>query len=231
MFLNRRVLQAEYFDEPDRPQAELTEAYQTLARCNRLFLLGRSIRQNFPRALGAAGCRSLSLLDLGAGDGSLGNDLTGWAAKQGWTWHVTNLDLNFRPLLLNPINRAVAGSALALPFRDQSFDVVIASQMTHHFMSDREVCTHFKEAWRVSRKLLVISDVHRNFAFHFALGLLLRIWGVPHHFLADALLSVRRGWRVPEWKTLAAQAGIPEARVWLYAGTRIMLEARRQKRS
>ncbi|MDB6124416.1 MAG: methyltransferase type 12 [Pedosphaera sp.] len=228
MFLNRRVLQAEYFDEPDRPQAELAEAYQTLARFNRLFSLGRSFKQILPKTLGAERCRSLSLLDLGAGDGSLGNDLACWAAEKGWNWQITNLDLNLRALQLNRAHTAVAGSALALPFRDHSFDVVVASQMTHHFMTDSEVCLHFKEAWRVTRNLLVITDVHRNFAFYLALVLVLRFYGVPRHFLSDALLSVRRGWRVPEWKSLAAQAGILDPKIWLYAGTRMMLEARRQ---
>src|SRR3954467_13162837 len=134
MFLNRRVLQAEYFDEPDRPQAELVEAYRALTRFNRLFSLGRSIRQILPPSLGSENCRSLSVLDLGAGDGSLGNDLTRWAVRQGWNWRITNLDLSFRALRLDTTPQlAVAGSALLLPFRDQAFDVVIASQMTHHF--------------------------------------------------------------------------------------------------
>jgi 2-polyprenyl-3-methyl-5-hydroxy-6-metoxy-1,4-benzoquinol methylase len=228
MFLKRRVLQAEYFDEPNRPQAELAEAYRTLTRFNQIFSLADSFKRILPKTLGAERCRSLSLLDLGAGDGSLGNELTHWAAKKGWDWRITNLDLNPRALRLNQTGSLVAGSAVALPFRDRMFDVVIASQMTHHFMSDSEVCSHFKEAWRTTRDLLVITDLHRNAGFYLALGGVLKVCGVPGHFLSDALLSVRRGWRVSEWKSLATQAGIPNAHIWIYAGTRIMIEARKQ---
>jgi hypothetical protein len=44
---------------------------------------------------------------------------------------------------------------------------------------------------------------------------------------ADAVISVQRGFRVAEWRRHAAEAEIPSARVWLYAGTRIMLAAKK----
>jgi 2-polyprenyl-3-methyl-5-hydroxy-6-metoxy-1,4-benzoquinol methylase len=227
MFFKRRVLQAEYFDAPDLPAAELAEAYRTLAQVNRFFLLAHPIQMHIPKALGAEQCRALSLLDLGAGDGSLGIHLCQWAAEQGWTWRVTNLDLNPRALQLDHAGRNVAGSALALPFQDGTFDVVIASQMTHHLDADENVRRHFQEAWRVSRGLVLLNDLHRNAAFYALLWLLLKLHQCPRHFVSDALVSVRRGWRVKEWRALAAQAGIPEARVWLYAGARVMLQARK----
>jgi hypothetical protein len=43
----------------------------------------------------------------------------------------------------------------------------------------------------------------------------------------DALISVKRGFRRREWRELAARAGIPDAKVWLYYGTRIVLQARK----
>ncbi|EEF61260.1 methyltransferase domain-containing protein [Pedosphaera parvula] len=228
MFLKRRTLQAEYFDEPDRPQADLVEGYRILGRFNRLFMLARSFQTLVPHFLGEIRCRKLSLLDLGAGDGFLTKQLAGWASEMGWDWKVTNFDLNPRALKLSGTDGCVAGSALALPFREQSFDVVIASQMTHHFMADSEVRNHFKEAWRTTGGLLLITDLHRNLAFYLAMQAILRISGVPAHFRSDALLSVKRGWRVNDWKSLADEAGIPEAKVWLYAGTRIMLQAQRK---
>src|SRR5581483_7869975 len=131
-------------------------------------------------------------------------------------------------MLLCPGERCVTGSALLLPFRDETFDVVVASQMAHHLPGEGEVSRHFQEAWRVTRDVLFLNDLHRNVALYAALWLLLRVQRVPKHFRSDALLSVRRGWRVKEWRRLAGQAGIPNARVWLYAGTRVMLEARKR---
>jgi hypothetical protein len=229
MFLKHRVLQAEYFDALDRPAAEIADGYAMLARVNRFFAFASPFQHFLPQVLGEERCRSLSLLDLGAGDGSLGDELARWAAQRGWDWRFTNLDLNLQAMRLNPGASWVAASASMLPFRDQSFDVVIASQMTHHLMSDDEVCRHFSEAWRVTREVLFLNDLHRNAALYAVLWVLLRLCRFPEHFRNDGLLSVRRSWRVGEWQALAGRAGIPDARVWLYGGARLMLQARRVK--
>ena len=67
----------------------------------------------------------------------------------------SNCDLSPRALALNVGGRNVVGSAMALPFPDNAFDVVVASQMTHHLESDADVARHFAEAYRVARKAVV----------------------------------------------------------------------------
>ena len=227
MFLAQRSAQAEYFDSPQRSLAEVAEGYRQLARVNRLFHNADPFQRLLSKWLGPERCRHLSLLDLGAGDGALGRELTDWAARRNWTWRVTNLDLSLLALQLNRTGRNVAGSAVALPFRDGSFDVVIAAQMTHHLPDTAAVVDHFREAWRVTRDALFINDLHRNVVL---LGLVwcgARLARISPQMRADGLLSVRRGWRVPEWKALAARAGIANAQVWLYFGSRIMIQARK----
>lgn len=226
MFLRARSTQAESFDSDSRPTAEIIAGYRQLARANRLFFFSHPFVFTLPRLLGAERCRALTLLDVGAGDGLLGRRLKAWAQRRGWRWEVTNLDVNARALALNAGGRNVTGSALALPFPDAQFDVVIASQMTHH-LADAEVVTHFREAWRVARHAVLLSDLHRN---PFLYGL---VWagswlaGFNRAMREDGLISVQRGFRLDEWRGHAAAAGIPDARVWLYAGTRIMLAARK----
>src|SRR5579883_1604099 len=228
MFLKHRALQAEYFDALDRPAEEIAESYAMLARVNRFFSHAAPFQRFLPTLLNEARCHSLTVLDLGAGDGSLGDQLTRWATARGWDWRFTNLDLNPQVVRLNPKARWVIGSALQLPFQDQAFDIVIASQMTHHFMSDEEVCRHFQEAWRVTRHALFFNDLHRNAALYSLLWVWLRIFRLPKHFRSDCLLSVRRGWRTAEWRKLAGQAGIPNARIRLHHGTRLLLQACRE---
>ena len=99
---------------------------------------------------GPKNCERLNILDVGAGTGLLGKRLTEWAGRRGWDWRFTNLDAN--PLALKIGNRpdSVVGSALQLPFADGSFDLVVASQMTHH-LTDEQIVTHWREAWRVTR--------------------------------------------------------------------------------
>ncbi|MBI3875445.1 MAG: methyltransferase domain-containing protein [Verrucomicrobia bacterium] len=226
MFFRERSTQAESFDSPGRSFEEVAKNYRELARVNRLFFFSHPFVLTIPRLLGSDQCRSLNILDIGAGDGSLGVRLSRWAARRGWLWDVTNLDANPRALQLNPGGRNVTGSALALPFPDAHFDVVIASQMTHH-LTDADLPTHFREAWRVARRAVVFSDLHRN-AFLYALVWLgTRAMGVSQALRADAVISVRRGFHLCEWRRHAEAAWIPDARVWLYAGTRIMLAARK----
>ncbi|HWI56821.1 MAG TPA: methyltransferase domain-containing protein [Bacillota bacterium] len=220
-----RTTQAEYFDS-ERPLAELAEFHQCLDRVNRFFLFAEPFQRRLPRLLGATACRSLSVLDLGAGNGLLGKELQGWAARRGWDWRVTNLDLSQAALRLNPSGRNVAGSALALPFSTGSFDLVIASQMTHH-LTDEQVQRHLREAWRVARSAIFLSDLHRNAALYWVLWLFLRLRRFPESFGADALLSVRRSWRSHELQRLATQAGIAQAQVEVYFSARVLLHARK----
>lgn len=226
MFLRERSTQAESFDAHDRPAVDIASSYRQLARLNGLFFFSHPFVVTLPRLLGTEHCRSLTLLDVGAGDGLLGRRIEAWAQRRGWRWEVTNLDANPHALALNPGGRNATGSALALPFPDAHFDVVIASQMTHH-LADAEVVTHFREVWRAARRAVVVSDLHRN-AFLYALVWLgTRLLGLNQEMRADGVISVRRGFRLSEWRRHAAQAGIPGARVWLYTGTRIMLAARK----
>ncbi|HSH93016.1 MAG TPA: methyltransferase domain-containing protein [Roseimicrobium sp.] len=211
----------------DRGREEIAEGYRLLGRVNKLFRFADPFEKLIPQYLGEEKCRNLTLLDLGAGDGSLARELTQWAAKRGWKWEVTCLDLNPDALQLNPSPRHVVGSALDLPFRDRTFDVVIASQMTHHLPGDDAVARHFREAWRVSREAVVIYDLHRNILLYTVIAIVLTAMRMPAHFKSDGLISVKRGWRVPEWTGLALQAGIPNPTVWLEHGARITLLARK----
>ena len=229
MFFSRRATQAEYCDRPDLPPSEVAHNYRQLARFNRLLLVADPFERLLVRWLGRNQVKQLSILDLGAGDGSNGASIERWARRYGWKWRVTNLDASLPALRLGPAKRRVAASVCALPFDDNSFDVVIASQMTHH-LTDDEAVQHFREAWRVTRDALFLTDAHRNVGAWCAIWVLLRCLRVTPEFLSDGLLSVRRGWRVKEWRALAERAGLGFASVWLYYGSRVMLQARKRRR-
>jgi SAM-dependent methyltransferase len=179
-----------------------------------------------PRWLGAECCSQLEILDVGAGTGSLGRELSQWAARRGWDWRFTNLDTNEVALRLGSGPGAVSGNALALPFANDSFDLVITSQMTHH-LTDLEIITHWREAGRVTRDGLFFCDLHRNVGLYAMLWLATRLFGASRHLREDALISVKRGFRLEEWRSLAAQANLRNARVWVFYGTRIVLQARK----
>jgi hypothetical protein len=227
MFLSQRATQAEYCDQPDLPLPEVADNYHQLARFNRALLIADPFQRLLVRWLGKPNLGTLSLLDLGAGDGWLGEQIEIWARGRGWDWSVTSLDLSFAALSLGARRRRVAGSVCALPFRDASFDVVISSQMAHH-LTEEETVLHFREAWRITRDALFLTDAHRNSGALCVMWALLRALQMPPRFRSDGLLSIRRGWRVREWRQLAQAAGIPNPRVWLYYGSRVVLQARKR---
>jgi hypothetical protein len=225
MFFSERAEQAECLDSPERSDAEICDAYHWLGRVNHLTRFSWPFERWLVRQLGRDQCRTLSILDVGAGDGLLGRCLESWAKQQGWDWQVTNCDLSPRALALNPSGRNVVGSATQLPFNDNAFDVVIASQMTHHLDPNEAVRKHFAEAYRVSRKAILLCDLHRNVFFYLALGLTLTVMRLPSWVRSDGLISVRRGWRVGEWEALAAEAGLKNYKAWMEHGTRVLLFA------
>jgi hypothetical protein len=96
--------------------------------------------------------------------------------------------------------------------------------MTHHF-NDREAELHLKEAWRVARRGLLFSDLHRNAFLYGLLWLLFQVRSHPQTLRRDGLLSVRRAWRLGELKTLAEIAGINQPKVHFYFGARVLLRA------
>src|SRR5258708_35784500 len=56
---------------------------------------------------------------------------------------------------------AVCGSARALPFRDGSVDVVLCSQLLHHFAGD-EIPAVIAELDRVARARVIIAALRRS---------------------------------------------------------------------
>ncbi len=225
MLLAQRSTQPENLDLPGRTLDIVRDDYLQLARVNRIFKFAEPFQRLIPATLGEAQCQSLSVLDLGAGDCSLGDTLEMWAKGKNWNWETTHLDLSPLALSLSESKRRVVGSALALPFRDNSFDVVIAAQMTHHLEVPDGVVSHFREAYRVAKKMVVIYDLHRT------LPMYMLVWGTliclraPKDFRDDGLLSVKKGWRPPEWLAMAQEAGITAPNVRVDRAARVVLQA------
>ena len=230
MFLRQRSTQAEQLDLLDRTEAEVAAEFRHLNRLNRLFHFSHPFAAVLPNWLGQKNCERLEILDVGAGTGLLGKTLTEWARRQGWHWRFTNLDNNAVALKIGGQPNSVVGSALQLPFADRSFDLVVASQMTHH-LTDEEVVTHWREAWRVTRDAVFISDLHRNALLYSLVWLAMHLIRADRTLIEDGLISVRRGFRRHEWRELAMRAEIPESRIWRYHGTRIVLQARKKSLS
>jgi ubiquinone/menaquinone biosynthesis C-methylase UbiE len=99
----------------------------------------------------------------------------------------------------------ICGDALALPFRDATFDVVGSSLFVHH-LEPNEVLLFAKEALRVCRHAVLINDLVRS-PIHYAMA----VAGKPlyHSRLTrhDAPASVRRAYTPAELREVLNQSG------------------------
>ena len=99
----------------------------------------------------------------------------------------------------------VCGSALALPFADHSVDIVMCSQLLHHF-TDTEACGVLRELDRVARHSVIVSDLRRSWIAALGFWLVsfpLRFHRVTRH---DGVLSVLRGFTTGELRELVRDA-------------------------
>jgi ubiquinone/menaquinone biosynthesis C-methylase UbiE len=91
-----------------------------------------------------------TVLDLGCGQGVITNHLAPH-------YRVTAFDLSASALgHVDPQARRVQGGALALPFRDGSFDLVLASQVIEHFPDEQQAAI-LAEMRRVSKRYVLIG--------------------------------------------------------------------------
>jgi SAM-dependent methyltransferase len=91
----------------------------------------------------------------------------------------------------------VCGDAMALPFRDRSVDVVLCSQLLHHF-ADADVERLLRELHRVSRRAVVVCDLRRSWfaaAGFWLVSFPMRFHPITRH---DGVVSVLRGFTAAE---------------------------------
>jgi hypothetical protein len=88
----------------------------------------------------------------------------------------------------------------------------------HHFDGDNAERL-LREMQRVTRRGIVVSDVHRHLAAYVGVKALAATRpGTSAMFKHDAPLSVRRGYRRDELRALAERAGLAAARIdWHWA--------------
>ena len=188
-----RVSRPEILDSGACPPAEIETSLRDLCRINRWFGGVATTRSLMERVSSVTGLKHFSVLEVAAGFGEVPRAAAPRLADQGISLDITDLDL--MPSHLQRGHRALVADALALPFRDNSFDLVSCSLFVHHLRPD-DVSRFAAEALRVSRRAVLINDLIRH-----PLHLALVYAGFPlmrsHVSRVDGVASVR-GAYVPE---------------------------------
>jgi len=188
-----RVSTPEILDSESCPLLEIEASLQDLCRINRWFGGVATTRSLIERVASATGQKHFSLLEVAAGFGEVPRSAAQQLERKGITLDITDLDLAHSHL--KPGHRALVADALALPFRDNSFDLISCNLFAHH-LKPADVVRFADEASRVSRCAVLINDLIRH-----PLHLALVYAGYPlmrsYVSRADGVASVR-GAYVPE---------------------------------
>jgi ubiquinone/menaquinone biosynthesis C-methylase UbiE len=198
-------------DGPSCPVALARATLKDIARSNRWFG-GRAavwfgVRELLGR--GTAGRIPVSVLDVGAGAGDIATFLVRRGREHGLSLRVIGLDCHRAAAQLcreRSVPSTVA-DVWSLPFRDRDFDVIILSQVLHHFRPDAAVQL-LRVLSRLARRGLVVADLQKSAAA--AAGIWLAGWALGFHPVTrrDGVTSVRRGFSFRGLSELLLAAGM-----------------------
>jgi SAM-dependent methyltransferase len=218
----------ERLDMPVHDAGVLADSLRDLAAVNRWLGGTRAVLRTLRAVLPAGG----SLLDVGTGGGDIPRALVRRARRRGESIRVVGCDLHEQTVALAAAwsrsfdeIRIVRGDALALPFADGAFDVVLLSLTFHHFDDDAQIST-LRELARVARRAIVVNDLERSWPNYLGARLLAAtLWRGNELTRHDGPLSVLRGFTRDELIGRARTAGLRDPRVERRFFYRIVLSA------
>ena len=202
-------------DDLSRPEHEFAAAYRELKIINRTLGGVRAIERFLPPAKRGV---NLLMLDVAAGACDVSE-----ALLEKLPCRIVTLDLNARGLKLADKSWPVVADALALPFREDTFDVVMASLFFHHLSNDNCVQV-LSQMWRIAKQRILINDLHRHAVAYFSIRALTALFSKSRMVRHDGPVSVLRAFRSRELLDIAGRAGVP-ARVHRSFPYRLVLVA------
>ncbi len=113
--------------------------------------------------------------------------------------------------------RLDVADVLHLPYAPNSFDVVLATSILHHF-DDATIIEILRAMQRLARHGFIVNDLHRHPLAFYSVRLLFKLLGASPMMQHDGPLSVRRSFRRDELLQLAHAAKLGEVTVrWQWA--------------
>jgi len=218
----QRVVTPELLDEDLGTPEEIRDTLRDLRGFNENFGGFRSIASLLKKIASRNRLQSLSFLDVAGGTGDVAESARLALGKNGLPVKATVLDRAVSHLTGNGTGlEKVAGDALQLPFRSESFDVVGCNLFCHH-LEPAEVVRFFNEALRVARLAVIASDLRRNL-FHWFVAYAGRITYRSRLTRNDAPASVRRAYTPAEISALAEKTSAASFEIYQHYFQRLGL--------
>jgi len=146
-----------------------------------------------------------SVLDVGAASGDMGECIR----RSYKNAVVVSLDHRVAHLRRAAPPRVVA-DAIAMPFREQSFDFVFCSLLLHHFPHPRAVAL-VGELLRLARRALIVMDLERHPLAYLFLPLTKWLFDWSETTVHDGCVSVAAAFKADELGRIGQEAGAKEA--------------------
>lgn len=198
MLVPRRRRGFEHLDDPRTDPALRERSLRDVRRANTLLGGTWAVLRELWRERPTPGA-TMSLLDVGTGLADIPARARHGAQARGvilTAFGVDEAEVLAR-LGAGLLDVSVCGDARQLPFADGSVDVVICSQVLHHF-EDAEIPRVLAELSRVARQRVIVSDIRRSWLA--AAGFWVATWPLGFHPVSrhDGFTSVLRGFTPDE---------------------------------
>ena len=227
-----RTDQDELMDDFTIQDERLTDALEQLRPINQLLGGYATTMEVIAPFLKSRSNQKTRILDLGTGIGDFPEYIVRWAAAQSPAIDVEVVAIDANPITVDYARSALqkrlppnlhsqikveVADALALPYADDQFDIAIAAMFLHHFAHENAVQI-VRSMQRVSKHGILINDLHRHPFAYYGIYALTRLLPAVEMVQNDAPLSVLRGFKSPELKSIAESASLINFSLkWRYA--------------
>lgn len=207
----KRIYKKELIDDFSIVDDKIISALNELRVINK-YLGGISTTKNGIKKLFAGDKKLKTVLDAGAGS----SDIL-YGLKEKYNLKIFSADINpgiCRHLAKNSGEKLVINADLySPPVKHEKFDFVHASLFFHHFSEEEIVCL-LKSFLFISKKGIIINDLHRSVFAFISIKVLTRLFSKSLMVKNDAPLSVRRGFKKKELIELMKTAGVNHYKIY-----------------
>jgi hypothetical protein len=208
-----RATATEFLDRPDCDPTLAAASYRFMETVNGRFGGIRIVRRFLAaETAGRHAGAPLRILDIGSGSCDIPLAVSRWARARGILLHFTCLEMAGHAADIARRQLARAGDPAVQLFQEDVFthqpaepyDYAMASMCFHHF-SNAQILALLRRLRGFVLHSVLINDLRRSPLASLAARLLLTGTGASAGVRHDALLSIRRGFKISELRTLLRQ--------------------------
>lgn len=179
----------------------LTDALDKIDRINQL-LGGNQVTINgLKQLLDSKNSKTISILDVGCGNGGMLRELADFALKRKLKFDLTGIDANLSTVQHAqqqsqgyPAIKYICTDIFNEMKQDWNYDVILCTLTLHHF-KDQELIALLRFFKKSARIGIVINDLHRSAIAYYLFQAICFLFRLNHMSRLDGLTSILRGFK------------------------------------